>query len=102
MTRRTFTFAYAAFLTPVAALLRAQGYKSFVFHGKVQNIDAGAKSMTVDGATVPGWKDAMTMNYMVDNSDVLKTIEVGDVIEATVYDGDMTLYEVHVIAKKNR
>jgi Cu/Ag efflux protein CusF len=97
MTRRTFTFASATFLAPVAASLRAQAKKSFVFHGKVQKIDAGAKSMTVDGAAIPGWMDAMTMNYTVDNADVLKTVKVGDMIEATVYDGDITLYKVHVI-----
>ena len=101
MTRRTFTFASAAYLTPMAGVLRAQGYKSFVFHGTVQKIDAGANSLTVDGATVPGWMDAMTRSYTVDKPEVLKTIEVGDVIEATVYDADLTLYEVHVIAKKD-
>jgi Cu/Ag efflux protein CusF len=97
MTRRVFTFASAALLTPVASLLHAQGKKSFVFHGKVQKIDAAAKSMTVDGAAVAGWMDAMTMNYTVDNADVLKTVKVGDMIEATVYDGDIKLYKVHVV-----
>src|SRR5579863_6526972 len=102
MTRRAFTVASAAFLTPLTATLCAQGYKSFVFHGKVQKIDFDAKKLTVEAAAVPGWMDAMTMNYPVDNADVLKTIKVGDTIEAMVYDGDITLYEVHVISKNTK
>ncbi len=96
MTRRL--FASATLISPLAALLHAQGKKkSFTFHGKVQSMDAASKSMTVDGAKVEGWMDAMTMKYEVDNADVLKTAKVGDTIEATVYDGDYKLYKVHVV-----
>ena len=85
-------------LTPLAALLHAQGAKkSFTFHGKVESIDAAAKSMTVDGDKVEGWMDAMSMKYTVDNADVFKTVKIGDSIEATVYDGDYKLYKVHVV-----
>jgi Cu/Ag efflux protein CusF len=95
-TRRTFTSA--AMLAPLAPLLHAQGAKkSFMFHGKVESIDAPSKSMTVDGEKVEGWMDAMSMKYQVDNGDVFKTVKVGDTIEATVYDGDYKLYKVHVI-----
>ncbi len=95
-TRRTFTSA--AVLGPLAALLHAQGAKkSFTFHGKVESIDAASKSMTVDGDKVDGWMDAMSMKYAVDNADVLKTVKIGDSIEATVYDGDYKLYKVHVV-----
>jgi Cu/Ag efflux protein CusF len=95
-TRRT--FASAAMLAPLGALLHAQGAKkSFTFHGKVESIDAASKSMTVDGDKVEGWMDAMSMKYAVDNADAFKTVKVGDTIEATVYDGDYKLYKVHVI-----
>ena len=95
-TRRTFTSA--AVLAPLARLLHAQGAKkSFTFHGKVESIDAASKSMTVDGDKVEGWMDAMSMKYAVDNAEVFKTVKVGDMIEATVYDGDYKLYKVHVI-----
>src|SRR5665213_2961753 len=95
-TRRT--FASAAMLGPLAALLHAQGgKKSFTFHGKVESIDAPSKSMTVDGDKVDGWMEAMSMKYQVDNADVFKTAKVGDTIEATVYDGDYKLYRVHVV-----
>ena len=87
-----------AMLAPLARLLHAQSAKkSFTFHGKVESIDAASKSMTVDGDKVEGWMDAMSMKYTVDNADVFKTVKVGDMIEATVYDGDYKLYKVHVI-----
>jgi Cu/Ag efflux protein CusF len=100
MTRRTFasSLTSTALLPPFAALLHAQGNKkSYTFHGKVESIDAPSKSMTVNGAKVEGWMDAMTMKYMVDNADVFKTAKVGDAIEATVYDGDYKLYKVRVV-----
>jgi Cu/Ag efflux protein CusF len=96
-TRRSFTSA--AMLGPLAARLHAQGKKSFTFRGKVESIDSASKSMTVDGEKVEGWMEAMSMKYEVDNADVLKTVKVGDAIEATVYDGDYKLYKVHVVTK---
>lgn len=85
-------------LGPLAALLHAQGAKkSFTFHGKVESLDAASKSMTVDGDKVEGWMDAMSMKYQVDNADVFKTVKSGDMIEATVYDGDYKLYKVRVV-----
>ena len=96
MTRRTFTSA--VMLAPFGALLQAQGNKkSYVFRGKVESIDAPSKSMTIDGAKVEGWMDAMTMKYQVDNADVFKTVKTGDTIEATVYEGDLKLYKAHVL-----
>jgi len=95
-TRRT--FASGAMLAPLAALMHAQGAKkSFTFHGKVESIDAPSKSMTVDGDKVEGWMDAMSMKYAVDNADVFKTVKVGDMIEATVYEADYKLYKVRVV-----
>jgi Cu/Ag efflux protein CusF len=96
MTRRT--FASVAILPPFAALLAAQGNKkTFTFRGKIESMDAASKSMSINGEKVEGWMDAMTMKYQVDNADVFKAAKVGDTIEATVYDGDYTLYKVHVV-----
>jgi Cu/Ag efflux protein CusF len=96
MTRRTFTSV--VILAPFGAPLEAQSKKkSYIFRGKVESIDAPSKSMTVDGSKVEGWMDAMTMKYQVDNADVFKTLKTGDTIEATVYEGDIKLYKVHVV-----
>jgi Cu/Ag efflux protein CusF len=92
-------------LAAAAALLRGQsnsGKKSHTLRGKIESIDAPSKSMTVNHGKVEGWMEAMTMKYKVDNADVFHTAKVGDTIEATVYDGDYTLYKVHVVKDEKR
>jgi Cu/Ag efflux protein CusF len=96
MTRRTFASA-AALLLPITTLLLAQAKKSYTFRGKIESMDAASKSMSINGEKVQGWMDAMTMKYEVDNADVFKAAKVGDIIEATVYDGDYKLYKAHVV-----
>jgi Cu/Ag efflux protein CusF len=71
--------------------------KSHTLRGKVEGVDASAKSLTVNHGKVEGWMDGMTMKYKIDNADVFKNVKNGDTIEATVYDGDYTLYKVHVV-----
>ena len=36
----------------------------------------------------------------MDKPDLLKNVKVGDQIKATVYDGDYTLYDIHVVPKQ--
>ena len=96
MTRRT--FAGAAILPTFAAVLAAQAKKRYTFKGKIESINAAGKSMSINGENVEGWMAAMTMSYVVDNEDVFKTAKVGDMIEATVYDGDYKLYKAHLLA----
>ena len=75
------------------------GKKEYTFRGKVEKIDLNAKTITVNGQKVEGWMNAMTMSYMPDKADVLKTLKVGDEITAKVYDGDFRmLYDVKVVA----
>src|SRR5947207_9779684 len=72
--------------------------KEHTFRGKVEKIDANAKTLTVNGQKVEGWMDAMTMVYVPDKEDVLKRVKVGDEITAKVYDGDFrTLHEVQLV-----
>ena len=71
--------------------------KSHTLAGKVEGVQADR--LTVNHGKVEGYMDAMTMPYKVDKPDILKTVKVGDQITATVYDGDYTLYDVHVVPK---
>lgn len=72
--------------------------KEHAFKGKVEKVDAKAKTITVAGENVDGWMGAMTMTYAVDKEAVLGTLKAGDQIAAKVYDGDFkTLYDVKVV-----
>jgi Cu/Ag efflux protein CusF len=77
----------------------APGKKSYTFHGKVESVDESAKSLKVNGEEVKGWMAAMTMDYKVDDSAILKKVKAGDQIMATVYDGDLTLHKVQVMSE---
>ena len=69
--------------------------KSHTLEGKVEGVQTDR--LTVNHGKVEGYMDAMTMPYKVDKPDILKQVKVGDRISATVYDGDYTLYDVHVV-----
>ena len=77
----------------------APAKKAYTFRGRVEAVNTGTNSVTVNGEKVEGWMDAMTMGYKVDDPAVLKTVKVGDRITATVYEGDMTLHKVQVMPK---
>jgi Cu/Ag efflux protein CusF len=75
--------------------------KEYAFKGKIEKVDARAKTLSVNGENVDGWMAAMTMNYKVDKADVFDKLKVGDQITAKVYAGDfMTLYDVKVVPPK--
>lgn len=87
-------FAIACLVGMTATAQQAKG-KSHTLEGKVEGVQTDR--LTVNHGKVEGYMDAMTMAYKVDKSDVLKKVKVGDRISATVYDGDYTLYDVHVV-----
>lgn len=93
---KTLLLALAAAL----ALAQTPAGKAHDFRGKVTEVNADSKSLTVDGEAVPGWMDAMVMSYPVDKESVLKEVKAGDHITATVYDGDYTLHNIHVVKGK--
>ena len=69
-----------------------------IFRGKVEQVNAAAKRITVNGENVEGWMAAMTMAYPVANAEVLATLKPGDRITAKVYQGDMSLHDVEVVS----
>jgi protein SCO1 len=101
--KRIYPFLAVLSLLPLLAAMSfgqaAPGKKSFTFHGKVEAVDDGSKSLKVNGEEVKGWMGAMTMDYKVDDPAVLKKVKAGDQIMATVYEGDLVLHQVQVMPK---
>lgn len=72
--------------------------QAFAFVGTVERVDTAARTLAVRNEDIPGWMMSMTMNYMLDSPAVLDSLQVGDRINATVYEGNFTtLYEVEVV-----
>ena len=96
--RPAISLAVAACLIVSCAFAQSKGKAkggSHTLHGKVMEV--GATSLTVDHEKVEGYMDAMTMAYKVDKPESLKGLKKGDMIMATVYDGDYTLYEIKLM-----
>jgi len=91
-------FLAVAFLLALGAAGQQAKGKSHTLEGKVEAVQA--TMLTVNHGKVEGYMDAMTMPYKVDKPDLLKNVKVGDQIKATVYDGDYTLYDIHVVPKQ--
>jgi Cu/Ag efflux protein CusF len=94
-TRRAISLLLAACLMVSCAFAQTKGKgkaASHTMHGKVMEV--GSTSLTVDHEKVEGYMDAMTMAYKVDKPESLKSLKKGDMILATVYDGDYTLYDI--------
>jgi Cu/Ag efflux protein CusF len=94
-------FTLTVFAAAMCLGQAAPAKKSYTFHGKVEAVDGSAKSLKVNGEKVEGWMDAMTMDYKVDDAEVLKKVKAGDQIMATVYEGDLVLHKVTVMPKAN-
>jgi Cu/Ag efflux protein CusF len=92
-------FAAACLFGTSATAQQAKG-KSHTLEGKVEGVQADR--LTVNHGKVEGYMDAMTMPYKVDKPDILKSVKVGDRISATVYDGDFTLYDIHVVPPQDK
>ena len=91
--------AVTCLLGMTATAQQAKG-KSHTLEGKVEGVQTDR--LTVNHGKVEGYMDAMTMPYKVDKPDILKQVKVGDRISATVYDGDFTLYDVHVVPRQDK
>jgi Cu/Ag efflux protein CusF len=96
--RRSVVLCAIALISATASVAQTPGTKTpLTFNGKVVTVNDTAKSLKVDGEKVEGWMAAMTMEYKVDDPEVLKKLKPGDRIMATVYQGDMVLHKVRVM-----
>ena len=91
---RTAALVLFFFATALSLIAQQQTRKEFAFRGRVEQVDAAAKRLTVHNEAIEGWMGGMTMAYRVSNEDVLSRLKPGDQITAKVYAGDFTLYDV--------
>ncbi len=99
--KKILAFAFAIIFA-VAIASGQNEKKSYLFKGTVTDVDAATNKLVVANENIPGWMAAMTMNYQVDDPEVLKKLKKGDRIEATVYDGDLKLYMVKVVGQEKK
>jgi len=90
--------AWLALLVASVCLAQpAAAKKTYMFHGKVEAVNASSNTIRVNGEEVKGWMAAMTMDYKDDNPAGLQKVKAGDRIMATVYEGDLILHKVQVM-----
>lgn len=98
----TFRFPVLAALIVCAMLPLANAQqtekKSYTLRGTVEDVNPTTHRLSVANEPIPGGMGAMTMTYSVDKEDVLGRVKRGDRITATMYEGDMTLHDVQVLA----
>src|SRR5436190_17756911 len=84
----------------IASLFAAKGIaqtdprgKSHTLHGTVEGINDFAQSIRVNQEKIASYSDSRIATYNVDDAAMLKKLEIGDRIVATIYEKDDTLYD---------
>jgi protein SCO1/2 len=60
--------------------------KRYPFTGRILSIDLQNQTAAIDGDTIPGFMDAMTMNYRIKPPSMLSQLSAGDSISAELVD----------------
>ena len=76
--------------------------KSYTLKGTVEQINDVAQSIRVRQEKIAGYSDARIATYNVDDASILKKLEVGDKIVATIYEKDYTLHDIQVVRIDDR
>jgi len=107
MAKRLSLSVVAAFV--VAGLFAVAGYaqtdprgRNHTLHGVVEEINDFAKSIRVNQEKIEGYSDPRIATYGVDDPAIVKKLEVGDQIVATIYEKDDTLYDIRVVRIDDR
>ena len=74
--------------------------RSITFFGRVETVDAERKAVKVRHGKIPGYMDSAITEYSIPDEAVLKRLEPGDDIRATVHPNDLTLYHVQIVYRR--
>jgi protein SCO1/2 len=81
---KTFTVLLVIVLLLLPACGRLANERRYELKGKVVAVDRAQSTVTVEHEEVKGYMAAMTMPFPLRDANVLKTVEVGDQIQATL------------------
>ena len=85
----------------LAVPLRAAGEqaaKNIAFFGRVVAVHSSDGTATIKHGKIPGYMDAMTMDYKIVPQSTLEKLSPGDDIRAIARPGGTTLYSVVVVS----
>jgi Cu/Ag efflux protein CusF len=71
--------------------------KSHFLNATVEQINDFAKTIRIKQEKIAGYSDVRIATYNVDDTEILKKLEVGDKITATIYEKDDTLHDIQVV-----
>jgi Cu/Ag efflux protein CusF len=88
----------------IASLFAAAGLaqtnptgKSYFLKGTIEQINDFPKTLRIKQEKIPGYSAARVATYNVDDPAILKKLDVGDKITATIYEKDDTLHDLQVV-----
>jgi len=70
--------------------------RKHTLHATVEVINEYAQSVRVDQEAIAGFSEARSATYKVDDPAILKKLDAGDRIVATIFEKDDTLYDIRV------
>ncbi|MBV8206600.1 MAG: copper-binding protein [Acidobacteria bacterium] len=83
--RRLVLFAAAAVLPLIATgCARKPQVQAYRLEGRIIGIDKAHHMVNVDSKAIPGYMDAMRMDYSIPDDAALASLKAGDQIEATL------------------
>lgn len=75
-----------------------QAAKDIAFFGRVVAVHSSDGTATIKHGKIPGFMEAMTMDYKIVPPSTLEKLSPGDDIRATARPGETTLYRVIVVS----
>lgn len=95
----TFAFLLTAMSGCSAASKRRDG-KRYDLKGKVLSVDKASEKVRVDHEEIPGFMEAMAMDFTLEDRDALQVLEAGDWIQATLVVSDEGYWLEHPVITK--
>lgn len=92
MTRRSLVACMGVLLAGCGSAGNHEPEKRYPMQGVVKSVDPAGKTATIAAGKIPGWMDAMTMEFPVKPDAELAQLHPGDRIEGTVVVDDLKYY----------